>query len=164
MTHPPGNLEVKPEFIWTTTATEKNILGGYHLTSFKKSSQSSGPSWFSMTGRNRKKYSKTPTDQLRLYSLLGTYIQNEQVQSSCRHTVQFTKSLCSGRWAVFYTAELKWQTYLHPLGQQLGVLCSLLLVLLSALLLQGNTPALMLQHSRSHQSLDLGSLCSGFLP
>lgn len=44
--------------------------------------------------------------------------------------------------------------YLHPLGQQLGVLGGLLLVLLGALPLQGNTTALMLQHTRGHQSLD----------
>lgn len=50
--------------------------------------------------------------------------------------------------------------YLHPLGQQLGVLGSLLLVLLGALSLQGNAAALVLQHTRSHQSLDPGSLSS----
>lgn len=77
------------------------------------------------------------------------------------HIVQFTKSLDSG--ATFNTPELEQQTYLHPLGQQLRILGSLLLVLLSALLLQGDTPALVLQHSRSHQPLDLGSLCSGLL-
>lgn len=50
--------------------------------------------------------------------------------------------------------------YLHPLCQQLGVLRSLLLVLLGALSLEGNAAALVLQHARSHQSLDPGSFSS----
>lgn len=43
------------------------------------------------------------------------------------------------------------------------VICCLLLALLSALLLQSNMPALLLQHSRSPKSLDLRSLGSEFL-
>ena len=54
-------------------------------------------------------------------------------------------------------------TYLHPLGQQLGVLRRLLLVLLGALSLEGDAAALVLQHTRCHQSLDPGSLGSGLL-
>merc|ERR1719391_260883 len=52
---------------------------------------------------------------------------------------------------------------LHSLGQQLGVLCSLLLVLLCALSLQGNASALVLQYARRHQTLDLRGLGPGLL-
>lgn len=54
-------------------------------------------------------------------------------------------------------------SYLHPLGQQLGIFRGLLLVLLSALSLQSNATALVLQHTRSYQSLDPGGFSSGFL-
>lgn len=53
--------------------------------------------------------------------------------------------------------------YLHPLGQKLGIFRGLLLVLLSALSLQSNAATLVLQHTRSYQSLDPGSFSSGFL-
>lgn len=59
--------------------------------------------------------------------------------------------------------KTKNKTYLHSLGQQLGVLRGLLLVLLGALSLQGNAATLVLQHTRGHQSLDPGSLSSGLL-
>lgn len=55
------------------------------------------------------------------------------------------------------------KSYLHPLGQQLGIFRGLLLVLLSALSLQSNATALVLQHTRSYQSLDPGGFSSGFL-
>lgn len=55
------------------------------------------------------------------------------------------------------------KSYLHPLGQQLGVLGGLLLVLLGALSLQGDAAALVLEHTRCHQSLDPGSFGSGLL-
>lgn len=53
--------------------------------------------------------------------------------------------------------------YLHPLGQKLGIFRGLLLVLLSALSLQSDATALVLQHTRSYQSLNPGSFSSGFL-
>ena len=53
--------------------------------------------------------------------------------------------------------------YLHPLGEQLGVLGGLLLVLQGALPLQGDAVTLVLQHTGGHQSLDPGSLGSGLL-
>lgn len=53
--------------------------------------------------------------------------------------------------------------YLHPLCQQLSILRGLLLVLLGALSLQSDAAALVLQHTRSHQSLDLRSLGSSLL-
>lgn len=59
--------------------------------------------------------------------------------------------------------DLRMKRYLHPLSQQLGVLRGLLLVLLSALSLEGDAAALVLQHTRRHQSLDPGSLSSGLL-
>lgn len=58
---------------------------------------------------------------------------------------------------------LKSLRYLHPLGQQLGVLGSLFLVLLGALFLKGNAAALVLQHTGCHQPLDPGSLGPGLL-
>ena len=54
-------------------------------------------------------------------------------------------------------------SYLHPLGQQLGVLGRLLLVLQSALPLQGDAATLVLQHTGGHQPLDLRGLGSGLL-
>lgn len=59
--------------------------------------------------------------------------------------------------------QLAKSSYLHPLGQQLGIFRGLLLVLLSALPLQSNATALVLQHAGSYQSLDPGSFSSGFL-
>lgn len=53
--------------------------------------------------------------------------------------------------------------YLHPLGQQLGVLRGLLLVLRGALSLEGDAAALVLQHTGCHQPLDPGSLSPGLL-
>lgn len=53
-----------------------------------------------------------------------------------------------------HSCHLRLELYLHPLGQQLGVLGGLLLVLLGALPLEGNAAALVLQHARGHQSLD----------
>lgn len=61
------------------------------------------------------------------------------------------------------SVQLAKSSYLHPLGQQLGIFRGLLLVLLSALSLQGNATALVLQHTRSYQSLDPGSFSSGLL-
>lgn len=55
------------------------------------------------------------------------------------------------------------QPYLHPLGQQLGIVCSLVLVLQGALSLECNAAALVLQHAGGHQALDLGGLGPGLL-
>lgn len=61
------------------------------------------------------------------------------------------------------SCHIRFKPYLHPLGQQLGVLGGLLLVLLGALPLQGNAAALVLQHTRGHQSLDPRSFGSWLL-
>lgn len=61
------------------------------------------------------------------------------------------------------SVQLAKSAYLHPLGQQLGIFRGLLLVLLSALSLQSNATALVLQHTRSYQSLDPGGFSSGLL-
>lgn len=63
-------------------------------------------------------------------------------------------------------ATAEWEeaaSYLHPLGQQLGILRGFLLVLLGAPFLQSNATALVLQHTRSYQSLNPGSFSSGLL-
>lgn len=49
------------------------------------------------------------------------------------------------------------------LGEQLGVVGGLVLVLLSALSLQSDATALVLQHAGSHQALDLGGFSPGLL-
>lgn len=54
-------------------------------------------------------------------------------------------------------------SYLQSLGQHLGILCSFILVLLCSLSLQGDAAALVLQHTRSHQALDLRGLGPGLL-
>lgn len=54
-------------------------------------------------------------------------------------------------------------SYLQPLGQQLGVLCSFIFVLLRALSLEGNAAAFVLQHTGRHQALDLRGLGPGLL-
>lgn len=54
-------------------------------------------------------------------------------------------------------------SYLQPLGQHLGVLCSFILVLLRTLSLEGDAAALVLQHTGRHQALDLRRLGPGLL-
>ena len=53
--------------------------------------------------------------------------------------------------------------FLHSLGQKFSVFCSLLLVLLSALLLQSNTSAFVLQDAWSNKTLNLGCFGPGLL-
>lgn len=62
----------------------------------------------------------------------------------------------------FSTTE-KTAVYLHPLGQQLGVFCGLVLVLQCTLLLHSNASALVLQHTWCYQTLNLRGLGSGLL-
>lgn len=54
-------------------------------------------------------------------------------------------------------------SYLQPLGQQLGILRSFILVLVCTLSLESDAASFVLQHTGCHQALDLRGLGPGLL-
>lgn len=76
------------------------------------------------------------------------HMYGSKVRSSCRGSEKAAALIIS---------------YLQPLGQQLGILRSFVLVLLRALSLKGDAAAFVLQHTGCHQALDFRGLGPGLL-